>query len=148
MRVLLVEDSERLVRSVGAGLRKAGYAVDVSADGVEGLWYARSNPYDVIVLDLMLPGIDGMTLLKRLRAEGKYRQQFKGGTDDGARDFSDRSEAPPSRRGADHNGDRDMAQAVHAHFEQSVRSCPGRAGSTKRWLPTTRLNSRRMDAGW
>jgi DNA-binding response OmpR family regulator len=71
MRVLLIEDSERLQRSVATGLRKAGYAVDVSGDGNEGLWYARSNAYDVIVLDLMLPGLDGLTLLRRLRQSGR-----------------------------------------------------------------------------
>lgn len=71
MRVLLVEDSERLRRSVGTGLRKAGYAVDLAADGEEGLWYAQGNDYDVIVLDLMLPKIDGLSVLKRLRDSGK-----------------------------------------------------------------------------
>ncbi len=71
MRVLLVEDSERLQRSVGTGLRKAGYAVDVTGDGNEGLWYATGNDYDVIVLDLMLPGLDGLSLLRRLREAGK-----------------------------------------------------------------------------
>jgi DNA-binding response OmpR family regulator len=70
MRVLLIEDSERLQRSVGTALRKAGYAVDVTGDGNEGLWYAQSNPYDVIVLDLMLPGLDGLSLLQKLRASG------------------------------------------------------------------------------
>lgn len=71
MRVLLVEDSERLRRSVGTGLRRAGYAVDLSADGEEGLWYALGNHYDVIVLDLMLPKLDGLTLLRRLREASK-----------------------------------------------------------------------------
>jgi DNA-binding response OmpR family regulator len=71
MKVLLVEDSTLLQRSVGTGLKKAGYAVDVTGDGKEGLWYAESNQYDVIVLDLMLPGLDGLTLLRRLRAQGK-----------------------------------------------------------------------------
>ena len=71
MRILLVEDSKLLQRSVGTGLRKAGYAVDVTGDGAEGLWYAESNQYDVIILDLMLPGLDGLTLLRRLRAHGK-----------------------------------------------------------------------------
>ncbi|MGD0649993.1 MAG: response regulator transcription factor [Verrucomicrobiia bacterium] len=71
MKVLLVEDSKLLQRSVGMGLRKAGYAVDVTGDGAEGLWYAESNQYDVIVLDLMLPGLDGLTLLRRLRTQGK-----------------------------------------------------------------------------
>ena len=70
MRVLLVEDSERLRRHLGEGLHKAGYAVDVSGDGEEGLWYAQGNEYDVIVLDLMLPKLDGLTVLRRLRDQG------------------------------------------------------------------------------
>jgi DNA-binding response OmpR family regulator len=52
-------------------LRKTGYAVDVAGDGEEGLWYAESNDYDVIVLDLMLPKMDGLTVLQRLRDQGK-----------------------------------------------------------------------------
>lgn len=71
MRVLFVEDSVRLRQSVGTGLKKAGYAVDVSGDGPEGLWYAESNEYDVIILDWMLPGLDGMAVLGKLREKGK-----------------------------------------------------------------------------
>jgi DNA-binding response OmpR family regulator len=67
MRVLVVEDYEPLARSVTQGLREAGYAVDLSADGEEGLWYAESNAYDAIVLDLMLPKVDGLEVLRRLR---------------------------------------------------------------------------------
>jgi len=70
MRLLLVEDSPRLQRSVGDGLRHAGYAVDVSGSGTEGLWYARANDYDVLILDIMLPGLDGLTILQRLREAG------------------------------------------------------------------------------
>jgi DNA-binding response OmpR family regulator len=71
MRVLLVEDSERLQRSVGTGLRKSGFAVDTAVDGPTGLWMGKANDYDVIVLDLMLPGMDGMTVLRELRAAGR-----------------------------------------------------------------------------
>jgi DNA-binding response OmpR family regulator len=71
MRLLLVEDSERLQRSLGTGLRKSGYAVDIAGTGPEGLWHAESHDYDVIVLDIMLPGFDGLTLLRRLREKGK-----------------------------------------------------------------------------
>jgi len=71
MRVLLVEDYAPLRKSLSRGLREAGFAVDVSADGEEGLWYAESNDYDVIVLDIMLPGMDGLTILTRLRRAGK-----------------------------------------------------------------------------
>ena len=71
MRVLVVEDNVPIQKAVAKGLREAGFAVDVSGDGEEGLWYATSNDYDVVVLDLMLPRVDGLTLLKRLRAEGR-----------------------------------------------------------------------------
>jgi DNA-binding response OmpR family regulator len=71
MRLLLVEDYRPLRESLTKGLRETGFAVDSTGDGEEGLWYARSNDYDVIVLDLMLPGMDGLSILKRLRAEGR-----------------------------------------------------------------------------
>ncbi len=70
MRALLVEDYEPLRRSLHQGIREAGYAIDVAADGEEGFWYARNNPYDVIVLDLMLPKLDGLSLLQQLRDSG------------------------------------------------------------------------------
>ena len=70
MHVLLVEDSRRLQESLSTGLHKCGYAVDVAGDGEAGLRYARHNSYDVIVLDLMLPKITGLDLLRRLRDEG------------------------------------------------------------------------------
>ena len=71
MRLLLVEDYPPLQKSLAKGLREAGFAVDVTGDGEEGLWYALSNTYDAIILDLMLPGMDGLTVLKRLRAKGR-----------------------------------------------------------------------------
>lgn len=67
MRLLLVEDSRRLRESLGRALRKSGYAVDAAEDGDEGLWLAETHDYDVIVLDIMLPKLDGLTLLQRLR---------------------------------------------------------------------------------
>jgi DNA-binding response OmpR family regulator len=67
MRVLVVEDYAPLARSVTQGLREAGYAVDLAADGEEGLWYAEDNAYDAIILDLMLPKLDGLSVLRRLR---------------------------------------------------------------------------------
>ena len=71
MRVLFVEDSESLRRSVSRALRHAGYAVDVAADGAEGLEAAESRDYDVLLLDIMLPKLDGLALLRQLRAGGK-----------------------------------------------------------------------------
>ncbi|GMV98138.1 MAG: DNA-binding response regulator [Phycisphaerae bacterium] len=59
MRLLLVEDYAPLRLALRQGLGEAGFAVDAAADGEEGLWYARSGDYDVIVLDLMLPKLDG-----------------------------------------------------------------------------------------
>ena len=67
MRVLVVEDYQPVRDAVVQGLREAAFAVDEAADGKEGLWYATHNQYDVIVLDLMLPGISGRTLLKKVR---------------------------------------------------------------------------------
>jgi DNA-binding response OmpR family regulator len=69
MRVLVVEDFQPLRESLVQGLREAGYAVDEAADGQSGLWHARSGGPDVIILDLMLPKMDGITVLKTLRKE-------------------------------------------------------------------------------
>ncbi len=71
MRILVVEDSARLRRTLGTALRESGYAVDLAEDGEEGLWLAESNPYDAIVLDLMLPKLDGLTVLSHLRGGGR-----------------------------------------------------------------------------
>ncbi len=71
MRILLVEDYMPLQRSLAKGLREADFAVDVTGDGQEGLWYANSNDYDVIILDIMLPKMNGLEVLKQLRAKNK-----------------------------------------------------------------------------
>ena len=71
MRVLIIEDERRLAENVGRSLREsAAYAVDLAPDGQEGLYMAQSNPYDLVILDLMLPRMDGLALLKKLRAGG------------------------------------------------------------------------------
>lgn len=70
MTILLIEDYAPLQKSLAKGLEEAGFAVTVTGDGEEGLWYARSGEYDVMVLDLMLPNVDGWTILERLRAQG------------------------------------------------------------------------------
>ncbi|NOX32047.1 MAG: response regulator transcription factor [Actinobacteria bacterium] len=69
MRVLVVEDNEAMADAVSRGLIAEGFAVDVSIDGVDGLWRAREFPYDIIVLDIMLPGVNGYELCRTLRAE-------------------------------------------------------------------------------
>ena len=70
MRVLFVEDSEQLRRPVVKALKASGYAVDWTGDGKEGFWLAQEHAYDVIILDIMLPGMDGSEVLKQLRAKG------------------------------------------------------------------------------
>ncbi len=70
MRILLIEDYAPLRKSLTQGLSEAGFAVDSSGDGEEGLWYATGNAYDAVVLDLMLPKLDGLAVLQRLRAAG------------------------------------------------------------------------------
>jgi len=71
MRLLIVEDEPRLLRSLTKALREEGYAVDTAATGEDGLFKARTYEYDCIVLDVMLPLLDGWELLERLRFEKK-----------------------------------------------------------------------------
>lgn len=71
MRLLLIEDYRPLQQSLTKGLREAGFAVDTTRDGQEGLWYAMGNEYDVIILDLMLPGMDGLSILRKLRTNDR-----------------------------------------------------------------------------
>jgi two-component system OmpR family response regulator len=70
MRILLVEDARALARSIAEGLSEEGFSVDVAHDGEEGLHLASEIAYDAIVLDRMLPLLDGLEALRRLRAEG------------------------------------------------------------------------------
>lgn len=69
MRLLIVEDSAALRNSLRSGLVGEGFAVDVAEDGQAGLVFARNNPYDVLILDLMLPKLDGMQVLAELRSK-------------------------------------------------------------------------------
>lgn len=71
MRILITEDEPRLLKSLAKALREEGYAVDTADSGGEGLFKAQNYPYDAIVLDVMLPGIDGWNILERLRREKK-----------------------------------------------------------------------------
>lgn len=67
MRILVVEDEERIADAVRRGLEAEGFAVDIAATGTDGLWLATEQPYDVIVLDIMLPGINGLRICRTLR---------------------------------------------------------------------------------
>jgi len=72
VRVLVVEDEKRLAAGIKAGLVADGFAVDVAHDGQDGLWKAREQAYDAIVLDLMLPGMNGYRVCAALRKEGVW----------------------------------------------------------------------------
>ena len=71
MRILVVEDDPDLQRQLVAALQETGYVVDASGDGEEAHFLGDTEPYDAVVLDLGLPGIDGVTVLERWRADGK-----------------------------------------------------------------------------
>ncbi|MEV0582678.1 response regulator transcription factor [Nonomuraea sp. NPDC050310] len=86
MRVLLVEDEERLALLLKDGLAGEGFAVDVAHDGREGLWLATENPYDVIVLDVMLPRLNGYAVCARLREAGNWTPIMMLTAKDGAYD--------------------------------------------------------------
>lgn len=70
MRVLVVEDERRLAVALQRGLQSEGFSVDVAFDGPQGLWMATEHDYDLIVLDIMLPGLNGYRVCSRLRAAG------------------------------------------------------------------------------
>jgi two-component system OmpR family response regulator len=70
VRVLVVEDEKRLAAGLKRGLEAEGFATDTALNGTDGLWMAREHPYDAIVLDIMLPGINGYKLCGTLREEG------------------------------------------------------------------------------
>jgi two-component system OmpR family response regulator len=97
MKVLVVEDEPDLLRSLGQALREEGYAVDTAADGADGLFKAESWEYDAVVLDIMLPRLDGWQVLERLRktkrtpvllltARDQVRDRVRG-LDSGADDY-------------------------------------------------------------
>ncbi len=99
MKVLLAEDTRDLNRAVSVLLTREGYEVDSAYDGIEAYDFALKNGYDVIVLDIMMPGMDGITVLKKIRAEGNPHP------------------APPSREDSSH-----MISAIPARCAR-LRRC-------------------------
>jgi len=72
VRVLIVEDEPRMAELVRRGLEGEGIAADVAVDGEEALWMAQAHPYDAVILDVMLPGLDGFETCRRLRSAGVW----------------------------------------------------------------------------
>jgi two-component system OmpR family response regulator len=72
MRLLVVEDEQRLAAGLRKGLEAEGFAVDVVHNGTDGIWMARENPFDAIILDVMLPGTNGYQVCRTLRSEGNW----------------------------------------------------------------------------
>ncbi|HEY8647172.1 MAG TPA: response regulator transcription factor [Gaiellaceae bacterium] len=72
MRVLVVEDEQKLAALLARGLREEGHAADIAARGEDAVWMAEAAPFDVIVLDVMLPGLDGFAVCRRLREQGVW----------------------------------------------------------------------------
>ncbi len=70
MKVLLVEDESKVAKFISLGLEEEGYAVDTAPDGKKGLEFLNESAYDIVLLDLMIPEIDGLEVLKRMRANG------------------------------------------------------------------------------
>jgi two-component system OmpR family response regulator len=98
VRLLVVEDEPRMAALLRRGFIEEGYAVDVSADGLEAVWCATENDYDAIILDVMLPGIDGFEVCRRLRSASQWApvlmltardgiEDRVGGLDAGADDY-------------------------------------------------------------
>ncbi|GAA2122560.1 response regulator transcription factor [Kocuria atrinae] len=89
MRLLIVDDEVDLSESLRRGLTNEGFVVDVANDGITGAWLAQENPYDVIVLDLMLPGKNGYTILKEIRAAKNWTPVLMLTAKDGEYDEAD-----------------------------------------------------------
>ena len=70
MRILIIEDDQDLCRFIALTLEQSGYATDICHTGNDGLFYAQNHPYDAIILDRMLPGLDGLFVLSSLRRQG------------------------------------------------------------------------------
>ena len=70
MRILVVEDEKKVASFIKRGLEEERYSVDLAADGEEGLYMAETNPYDLILMDLMLPKMDGLSVIRELRKKG------------------------------------------------------------------------------
>jgi two-component system OmpR family response regulator len=124
MRILVVEDEPRLLRNLAKALREEGYAVDTAEAGHDGLFKASTYDYDAIVLDIMLPGLDGWELLERLRQRKQTPVLL----------LTARDATPDRVRGLDLGGDDylvkpfDLSELL-ARLRAVIRRAAGRASS-------------------
>ena len=96
MRVLVVEDEPRLAETVRQGLVGAGFAVDVARTGTDGLWAAIEAPYDAVVLDILLPGLNGYKVVQQLREAGVWTPVLMLTAKDGEYDEADALDWAPT----------------------------------------------------
>lgn len=128
MRLLVVEDEKKLAMSLKRGLESDGFAVDIALDGTDGLWMAEENVYDAIVMDIMLPGMNGYQLCGRLREAGDWTPVLMLTAKDG-----DLDEAEALDTGAD-----DFLRKPFAHMVLVARlRALLRRGAPDRTVPVT-----------
>ena len=143
MRVLVVEDEEHLAEGLRKGLDAEGFATDVAPNGTDGLWMAREHPYDAIVLDIMLPGVNGYRVCAALREEGNWTPILMLTAKDGEFD-----EAEALDTGADDFVTKPFSYvALVARLRALIRrgaaelGCAGRGGDARR-IPWSSLVAR------
>ncbi len=143
LRILVVEDSVKMASVLKRGLEEEGYAVNVAGTGEDGLWMARENPNDVIVLDVMLPDMDGFEVCRRLREGGQWAPVLMLTARDGVADRV---------RGLDVGADdyltkpfsfTELAARTRALLRRGVRERPAQLAAGDLTLdPATRVTSR------
>jgi two-component system OmpR family response regulator len=143
VRILVVEDSVKMAAVLKRGLAEEGYAVDVAATGEDGLWMATENPNDVIILDVMLPDIDGFEVCRRLRESGQWAPVLM---------LTARDGVPDRVRGLDAGADdyltkpfsfTELAARTRALLRRGVRERPARLAVGDLTLdPATRVAAR------
>jgi two-component system OmpR family response regulator len=133
MRVLVVEDEARLADTVRRGLVNDGFTVDVVHSGVDGLWAASENPYDVIVLDIMLPGLNGYKVVENLRQRGVWTPVLMLTAKDGEYDQADAFDL-----GADDYLTKPFsARELVARVSSQIAAAAARRNARPCWPPAT-----------
>ena len=137
MRLLVVDDDARLVRALRRGLEAEGFAVDTAGDAMEAEWLARENPYDAMVLDVMLPGIDGVELCTRLRDAGNWTPVLM---------LTARTDSAEVARALDSGADDHLAKPFsYVVLLARLRALLRRGGSTR--PPVLRAGGLELDPG-